>query len=185
NFGIGPLGDSPQRGRLGRGARSMRQPDPVPARRFWPVTVAIGCLAALAILWTGLWFYAANKSEATIAGWRERESRVGRTYTCATQRIGGFPFRIEVSCADLAVKLDREVPPLALEASGLVVLAQVFEPTWLVADLKGPLTVAERDHPPAYIANWTKGQASARGTPLAPERISIAVEQPIVDRVVE
>ena len=45
--------------------------------------------------------------------------------------------------------------------------------------------MAERDHPPAYIANWTKGQASARGTPLAPERISIAIEQPIVDRVVE
>src|SRR4051794_2150443 len=68
------------------------------ARRIWLVlAVTVG---AVALLWTGLWFYAASAAETTIAGWREREAKVGRIYACERQTIAGFPFRIEVRCVD-------------------------------------------------------------------------------------
>jgi Uncharacterized protein conserved in bacteria (DUF2125) len=45
------------------------------------------------------------------------------------------------------------------------------------------LTIAEHGQPVSYVANWTLGQASVRGTPAAPERASIVVDSPTVDRV--
>jgi hypothetical protein len=45
------------------------------------------------------------------------------------------------------------------------------------------LTIAEHGQPVSYVANWTLGQASVRGTPAAPERASIVFEQPTINRV--
>jgi hypothetical protein len=156
----------------------MRQPAPVSHRRIRPALIAAGTFVGLAILWTGLWFYSAGKAQATINGWREREARVGRTYACASEAIGGFPFRIEARCADPVVTLEREVPPIELRAGGLLVVAQIFAPTLVVAELSGPMTLAEPGQAIRYQASWTSAQASARGTPLAPEGASIKVDQP-------
>ncbi len=160
----------------------MREPGPAPRRRLWPVFVPLGFVVGLAILWTGLWYFAAAAAEATINGWREREAKVGRIYTCEKQTIAGFPFRIEVRCADPRIELRRDDPPIALKASDLVVVSQVYQPTLLISEFSGPMTIAEPGQPPSYIANWALGQSSVRGTPAAPERVSIVVDRPTVDR---
>jgi len=157
--------------------------EPVPRRRLWPVFVPLASLVALAIVWTGLWFFAASAAEQAIAGWREREAKVGRIYTCDRQTIRGFPFRIEVRCADPVIELRRDDPPVAFKAADLVVVSQVYQPTLLISELTGPMTIAEPGQPPSYIAKWTLGQSSVRGTPAAPERVSIVVDHPTLDRV--
>lgn len=161
----------------------MRQGGPAPRRRLWPVFLPLLLVVGLAIAWSGLWFFAAGAAETAIAGWREREAKVGRVYTCEQQTIGGFPFRIEVRCVDPAVELRRGDPLVVLKASDLVVVSQVYQPTLLITEFAGPMTVAEPGQPPSYIANWTLGQSSLRGTPAAPERVSIVVDRPMVDRV--
>lgn len=161
----------------------MRQPETAPRRRLSPVFLPLVLVAGLALVWTGLWFFAAGAAETTIAGWREREAKVGRVYSCEQQSIGGFPFRIEVRCVDPAIELRRGDPPLALKVGDLVVVSQVYQPTLLIAEFAGPMTVAEPGQPPSYVANWTLGQSSLRGTPAAPERVSIVVDRPTVDRV--
>jgi len=35
--------------------------------------------------WSWLWSYASGKAETTIDGWRAREAKAGRTYTCEPQ----------------------------------------------------------------------------------------------------
>src|SRR5262249_23040780 len=107
---------------------------------------------------------------------------LGRIYTCEKQTIGGFPFRIELRCADPGVELRRDDPPLALKASDLVVVSQVYQPTLLISEFSGPMTIAEPGQPPSYIANWALGQSSVRGTQVAPERVSIVVDRPTVAR---
>lgn len=159
----------------------MRQAAGVSGRRIWPALVPLAALAGLAILWTSLWFYAAGKAQTTIAGWREREARVGRTYACATETIGGFPFRIEARCTDPVVTLEREMPPIALKAGGILVVAQIFQPTLLIAQLSGPMTFAAAGEPPRYEATWAAAQASGRGTPLAPAGASIVLDSPSID----
>ena len=86
----------------------MLNPQPATRRRRWPVFVPFVLLVALAVIWTGLWFYAASAAENAITGWREREAKSGRTYECGSQSICGFPFRIEVRCTEPAVALARQ-----------------------------------------------------------------------------
>ena len=148
-----------------------------PRRRLWPVLVPFVAVVVLAVAWTGFWFSATSVAETAIAGWRERESRSGRDYACSRQTVGGFPFRIEVRCADPDISIRR--PDLKLKAADLVVLAQVYDPTLLIAEVKAPMNVADSGQ--EFVAGWKLAQASLRGTPHAPERVSIVLEDPTVD----
>ena len=161
----------------------MHQPGSAPRRRLWPVFVPLALVVVLAIGWSGFWFLAVGAAETRIAGWREREANSGRVYNCERQTVGGFPFRIEVRCVDPSIELRRNEPPVALKASDLVVVSQIYQPTLLISELTGPMTIAEPGQSPNYIANWALGQSSVRGTPAAPERASIVFDRPTVDRV--
>ena len=156
----------------------MSQYESRPRRRLWPRLLPFGLLAVLAVAWTGFWYSATSVAETAIAGWRERESRSGRDYACSQQSLGGFPFRVEVRCADPDISIQR--PDLKLKAAELVVLAQVYDPTLLIAEVKAPMTVTESGE--EFVADWKSAQASLRGTPRAPERVSIVLENPTVVR---
>jgi len=149
-------------------------------QRRWPIVLAV-----LAILlgagWIAAWNYAAGKVETTIAGWKAREARVGRTYTCASQSIGGFPFRIEVRCDGAGAELKSNQPPLALKAKDILVSAQIWQPTVLVSEFTGPLTIGEPGQATTIAANWRHAQSEVHGLPTVPERVVIAIEQPTVD----
>jgi hypothetical protein len=160
----------------------MYDSQPAKRRRLWPVFVPFVLLVVLAVGWTGLWFYAAGRAENAIAGWRAREAKSGRTYECASESIGGYPFRIEVRCTKPRAELRGQGAQLVLTGADVVVLAQIYQPTLLIAEFKGPMTIAEPGQPPAYMANWSLGQASVRGTPRAPQRGSLVFDNLKVQR---
>jgi hypothetical protein len=135
--------------------------------------------------WSAFWYYGAGKVETTIAGWKEREARAGRIYTCATQSIGGFPFGIEVLCADFGAEIKSAQPPLAVKARDLRVTARVYEPTVLTTEFTGPLTIAEPGQPPGLVANWRYAQSQMHGLPIAPESTTVVVEQPTLERAAD
>src|SRR5215475_15964309 len=102
--------------RLGRHRSAMMSPSAVPAaapRRRWPLFLPFALVVLLAAAWTGLWFYAAARAETEIAAWRAREFQAGRFQDCATQSIGGYPFRIEVRCGAATFDL-KGTPSLRL-----------------------------------------------------------------------
>jgi hypothetical protein len=142
-------------------------------------------LAVLAVLWTGLWFYAASVAQNTLRGWIEREAKAGRIYNCGSQTIGGFPFRIEIECNQASMEWRSEQPTALLQAAGILVVAQVYQPTLLISEFISPLTMADPGGPPRFVANWKVFQSSLRGGPLRPERASIAVDEPTFDRVTD
>jgi hypothetical protein len=127
-------------------------------------------------LWTGFWFYAANRADLEITQWRTRESQNGRIFTCSRQDIGGYPFRLEVHCADPNAQLRSWQPPVGLAAKDSLVTVQVYDPTLVIGEFTGPLTIAEPGRPASMVANWTLAQASLRGRPSAPERLSVVLD---------
>ena len=133
--------------------------------------------------WSYLWYYATGKAEVAIDGWRAREAKAGRIYTCGSQSIGGYPFRIEVSCDKAAAVFRSNQPPVEIKTSSILVAAQLYQPTLLISDFYGPLTIADLGHAPNIIVNWKLAQSSVRGTPSAPERISLVFDQPVVERI--
>ena len=155
---------------------------PVPARRrsLW-IVAPFALIVAVAALWSGFWLYASRSAEAAIAAWRAEEARLGRTYACGSQTIGGYPFRIEVRCADASAEL-RDGTPLLVRVKGVLVVAQVYQPRLLIAEIAGPATVEEPGRPPAFAADWRLAQMSLRGDPTDPERLSLVAEGLTVDR---
>jgi hypothetical protein len=73
-------------------------------------------------------------------------------------------------------------PPIELKADNLVVVAQVYQPGLLISEYHGPLTIGEPGKSPDIVANWTLAQSSVRGTPAAPERVSLVFDSATIDR---
>ena len=118
-----------------------------------------------------------------IAGWIEREQRAGRVYTCADQNLGGFPVpdRIPLhqgrapSCRNCSRRCSFR--PRKVTAA-----VQVYQPTLLIAEIDGPVSIADLGQAPKMTANWSLAQMSLRGTPRNPQRVSFAADKMTVDR---
>ena len=136
----------------------------------------LALFVALAAGWTALWFHASSVAEASIAAWRDREAQLGRVYSCASENLGGYPFRIEVRCSEAGAQLQSTDPPFRVRAKDLLVVAQVYRPNLLIAEVEAPLTFEAPDAGFALTADWRLAQTSIRGLPPTPERISVALD---------
>jgi hypothetical protein len=132
--------------------------------------------------WIGFWKYAANAAHENLENWRAREARAGRVLACGSQEIGGFPFRFELKCDGASAVLGGGQIPVELKAANVHIAAQVYQPTLLIGELTGPLTVGDPGRPPAYTANWKLAQSSISGLPEAPRRVSLVVSEPVITR---
>ncbi len=155
--------------------------DSASRRRRWPyVLVAIAVVGAGS--WAGGWYAAAGKVETVLAGWKDREARSGRVYSCASQSIGGFPFRIEVRCTG-AGAIVRVQEPLSFTVREIAVTADVLKPTVLSGEIFGPMTVGDRAQPAVFAARWVSARTEVHGLPMSPEDVMIRVDRPVVERL--
>ena len=148
-------------------------------RRRWMLFAPFVLVLVLAMGWSALWFYAAHRAEADLAAWRERERQAGRAQDCASQSIGGYPFRIEVRCTGAEFEL-KGTPTLQLKLPAAVAAVQVYDPKLLIGEFTGPLEISEAGRSPAAIVNWNLGQASVRGLPSRVDRASLVLVGPTV-----
>lgn len=139
-------------------------------------------VAVLAGGWIVFWYLAQQRAQAAIEGWKAREAKAGRVYQCGSQDLGGFPFRIEVTCDQASATIKSAHPPLDLKAGRILIVSQVYDPTLFVSEIVGPVTVADAGQPPHLIANWALAQSSLRGRPQSPERVSLVFDDPTVDK---
>lgn len=133
--------------------------------------------------WSALWYYAAGQAREVLEGWRAREAKAGRVYTCGSDSIGGYPFRIEVNC-EAATALFRAIqPPLEVKTAGILAAVQIYQPNLVISEFTGPATIGDPGRPATFSANWSLGQASVRGTPAVPERTSVVFDAPVIERL--
>lgn len=153
-------------------------------RRTWRrYTILLFAVLPLIAGWTGFWKIAADKTQQTIDGWRAREAKAGRTYSCGSQTVGGYPFRIEVTCDQASALFRGSEAPLELKADSLLVVAQVYQPGLIISEFKGPLTIGQPGKQPEILTSWKLAQSSVRGTPAAPQRASLVFDDPSIDRL--
>ena len=154
-----------------------------PRRRLWSVVLPVCVVIGLAAVWCGLWYYAAGIADRTMSGWMAREAAAGRVYSCGSQTISGFPFRIEADCTTAGATINTTQPPFAVSAKDVSVAAQVYRPTLLVGEISGPLAVAEPGQPPRFVANWARARGSVSGLPPEPDSVSVTLDHPHVDQM--
>lgn len=165
-------------------AQRMRRPVGEPVRRRrWPVLASAAIVIVLAIAWGWLWYYAASIADRTMAGWIDREAAAGRIYSCGAQSIGGFPLGLTVRCTNAAAQIRNTVPPYDMKAGDVSFSAEVYQPTRLVGDIVGPLSLAKAGQPPILAANWTRARVGVSGIPPYPETVFADLDSPRVDRI--
>lgn len=145
--------------------------------------VLIVLVAALIGGWSAFWYVAAGKAQDMLDGWRAREARAGRTYACGSESIGGYPFRFEFSCNDAVAQIKSGRVPFEVKTKGVAVVSQVYQPTLLISEFEGPLSVSAPGGPAELMINWKLFQSSLRGTPANPERVSLVFDRPAIDVV--
>ena len=149
-------------------------------RRYIMLLVLIVVAAAG---WSWFWYYAADRAQAAVDGWRAREAKAGRIYACGSQSTGGFPFRFEVDCQRASAEFRSNQPPVEVKAGSVLVVAQVYQPNLFISEFQGPLTIADIGQSPKIVANWKLGQSSLRGTPTSPERADVVFDEPAVQLI--
>ncbi len=163
---------------------------PLRRRSRWPLYAMPILVLVLAVGWSAFWFYAASKVDEALDGWRAREAQAGRIYDCANRSIAGFPFRLEVHCGGVSVSLVSQTAdqaaartPITARLADIFVIAQIYDPRLIIAEFTGPVTFAEGNQPPSFVASWSKGRSSVVGLPRAPERMSLEFDNPALDRM--
>lgn len=152
-------------------------------RRLWLFLALAAVIIALPVGWNLLWSYAASIANEALAGWISREAALGRVYACGSQTTGGFPFGVIMRCDKAAAAFNSNHPPFNVNASGFTFSAQLFRPTLLHGDIDGPVTLADPGGPPIFTANWSKAQITLLGLSPEPERVTIALGAPRLDRL--
>jgi hypothetical protein len=155
-----------------------------PGRRgWWSILAPIGIVIVLALTWVWLWYYASSVAARTLAGWVEREASAGRVYSCGSQSVGGFPFRIEANCVDAAAQVGSKQALYAVKTKSISFTAELWHPTQLVGDISGPMTVADASQPPNWTADWARARLTVVGFPPDPDAVSVRLSGAHVDRV--
>ena len=166
---------------------AMTLPTDTPRPRSrWPLFLMPILLLIAAAAWSVFWFYAASQAKVKADAWRAQEAKSGRSYDCAKQSIGGFPFRLEVRCEGARVTLTSQTAgaaqPVTINLGEILAVAQVYDPKLLIAEFHAPAVISESQNAPAMQVNWKTARASVVGLPAIPQRASIVFDDVAIDR---
>lgn len=161
---------------------------PTPRRRSRVGLYAVPVLVLIAaVAWSGFWWFAASQVGVQADAWRAQEAKAGRVYDCGKRSVAGYPFRLEVRCEDPSVMLVSQTasPQMSFVArlAEILVVAQIYDPKLVIAEFKGPATIAERGAQPSLSVNWRLGRSSVVGLPAVPQRVSLVFDDLAIDRI--
>ena len=117
-------------------------------------------------------------------GLRDRQGAGHGRGLAGARGQGRAPLRLRFG-AGASAQFQSSQPPVEIKARNILVAAQVYQPNLLVSEFSGPLTVAAPGQAPNLVVNWKQFQSSVRGTPAAPERVSLVLDRPVVDGVTD
>ncbi len=122
-------------------------------------------------LWSVYWITGRQMVAGLVADNVAQARAAGVDLECASQRLGGFPFRFELSCTPLDVKLQGrgsvEVPAfravaMAYNPQHLIFEADAPSSIVLLRDLTAPSTAPAVSSVPDIKADWLTARASLR-----------------------
>jgi hypothetical protein len=154
----------------GRTERGIEEP--VKMQRS-TVLIIVALLAAVVAGWSLVWSAAARKTGAVLDAWIENESQLGRNWTCADRRIGGYPLDIELSCADSQFRGEVLGGNFAGSLGGFHALATVLQPDRIRLRLEPPFAGTTPDGDIDLRIEWSALNVVLEGRPNALTRLSV------------
>lgn len=111
-------------------------------------------------VWSAGWFFAAAQVRQGMERLAANDGEIDPRLTCGTLNVTGFPFRIDIDCADAVLVAED----LTVNASGLRLSAQVYNPTHVLVSARAPITTSDAFFGTSSRLNFADLQGSARLT---------------------
>lgn len=131
-------------------------------------------LAGVAL--SGFWMFAKTQAQAAMDRWMAQEAASGRVWTCPNRSIGGYPFRIEVSCDGPTLNVAGRVS-FDARLGRILAVTQIYQPDLAIVEFSGPLQQKNADGT-KLDATWESLRASVHiGVDHAPDRVSVEMKK--------
>ncbi|MGY6570016.1 MAG: DUF2125 domain-containing protein [Salinarimonas sp.] len=130
--------------------------------RFWLYAPFV-LLVTVIVAWSATWFFVRERVHSEIEMRLAREANLGRNWDCADRRVGGYPFRIDISCASL---IFTRADGTTFSLGPTRAVAQVYQPRHVIVEAAGPFRGT--DGIASFEGDWQSLRASitelGRGT---------------------
>lgn len=110
------------------------------------------------VLWSVAWFVAAGLVRQGVAAQAQADGVTAPQLTCGTLKVGGFPFRFDVDCAQARIVSGDAV----VDVPGIRATIRVYAPTHLLASAQGPLQLTDTFTGTRNAIAWSTLEASVR-----------------------
>jgi hypothetical protein len=134
----------------------------------------VAVLLAGVIGWSVFWYVKSRQTEAAVTAWMTREARLGRAWTCPNQKTGGFPFSVEISCANLLFQGEILGKTLTGTLLGFRTTSPLLRTGTVHAQLDPPFAAKTSDGTFDITMQWGELFLDLEGQPGALERLSLS-----------
>ncbi len=138
-----------------------------------PIAVAM----AGAIVWPVLWYAKSRQTASDVTAWMAHEAQLGRAWSCPTQKIGGFPFSVEISCANLLFQGEILGTTLTGTVRGFRATSPLLRTDNLRAEVDSPFAAKTSDGTFDVTMHWRELFLDLQGQPGALDRLSLSGNQ--------
>ncbi|MDQ6868263.1 MAG: DUF2125 domain-containing protein [Pseudomonadota bacterium] len=137
----------------------------------------VAVVMAVAIGWPVFWYVKSRETAAALAAWTAHEAQLGRAWSCPTQKIGGFPFSVEISCANLLFQGEILGKTMSGTLRGFRATSPLLRTDKLLAEIDPPFAAKTSDGTIDVSMQWDKCFLDLEGRPGALERLSLSGNQ--------
>ena len=138
-----------------------------------PVAVVL----AAVIGWPVFWYVRSRETAAAVTAWMTHEAQLGRAWSCPDQKIGGFPFSVEISCVNLLFRGEILGKTLTGTVRGFRATSPLLRTNNLIAVIEPPFAAKTNDGTVDISMQWGELFLVLEGRPGALDRLSLSGNQ--------
>jgi hypothetical protein len=147
------------------------------SRAYYLVFIPATMLLTIVAGWSIFWYFASRQTAAAVTNWMTHEAQLGRNWTCPGQKIGGYPFTVEVSCANLLFQGKILGKILIGTVRGFHATSPLLRNDNLLARIDSPFAAKTSDGTIDMTIQWGELYIELEGPPGAYERVAFAGTQ--------
>ncbi|MGB6176604.1 MAG: DUF2125 domain-containing protein [Methylocella sp.] len=139
----------------------------------WLLPPAAVVMAAV-IGWPAFWYVKSRETAAALTAWTVHEARLGRAWSCPTQKTGGFPFSVEISCANLLFQGEILGKKMTGAVRGFRATSPLLRTDNLRAGMDSPFAAKTSDGTFDITMQWGELFLDLEGRPGTLDRLSLS-----------
>jgi len=137
----------------------------------------VAVIMAVAVGWPVFWYVKSRAAAAALTAWTTHEAQLGRAWSCPNQKTSGFPFSVEISCANLLFQGEILGKTMTGTVRGFRATSQLLRTGNVLAQLDPPFAAKTRDGTFDITMHWSELLLDLEGQPGALDRVAVAGNQ--------